>query len=77
MDMMPRTCANCEHAVLLTGNADAPVPSLCTWTPTWGSVEDARAHFCAQFEMAAQPRYTVPGQGAEVDDAAQELDAAE
>lgn len=74
--MMPRTCANCEHAVLLTSNADAPVPCLCTWPPTWGSVEDARAHFFAKFEMAAQPRYTVPGTK-EVDDAAQELDAAE
>ena len=58
--MIPRTCANCEHCLLLEDDASQPVKALCSWAPQWHFVVDARVHYCAQFRMAPQPRYMLP-----------------
>lgn len=58
--MTPLVCANCDHAIILSGDASQPVPGLCKFFPDWRYVGDMRNHDCGQFKMAQQPRFAVP-----------------
>lgn len=58
--MTPRVCANCEHAVLLSADADNPIPGLCRLMPEWVYVHDCRNHGCGQLAMSSKPPFSVP-----------------
>ena len=67
--MTPRVCANCWYVVLLSGDADSPIPGLCRLNPQWVYVQDCRNHSCGQLEMSSEPPFSVPDETIEEGDA--------